>query len=171
MVPPCGSCLSTCVRFPGPVTAPEHRPPQAAAPGAEEAGGTPGLIPPMSRGHTGGFITDAIVELGYATPEQVEQAIAQARTAGKRPEELLLEQGAIDSDQLSRAIAERYGLDHVDLVALPGRHGRGQPDLGRSRPAATRRCRSASSTRARCWSRWPTRPTCSRSTTSRWRPA
>jgi type IV pilus assembly protein PilB len=88
----------------------------AAAPGAEgEAGGTPGLIPPMSRGHTGGFITDAIIELGYATAEQVEQAIAQSRTAGRRPEEILLEQGAINWEQLSRATAERYGLDYVDL--------------------------------------------------------
>ena len=89
---------------------------QAAAPGAEqEAGGTPGLIPPMSRGHTGGFITDAIVELGYATREQVEQAIATSRTAGRRPEEILLDQSVIDSEQLSRATAERYGLDYVDL--------------------------------------------------------
>ncbi|HET9120074.1 MAG TPA: ATPase, T2SS/T4P/T4SS family [Solirubrobacterales bacterium] len=89
---------------------------QAAAPGTEEEpGGTPGLIPPMSRGHTGGFITDALVTLGYATAEQVEQAIAASRTAGRRPEEVLLEQGVINSEQLSRATAERYGLDYVDL--------------------------------------------------------
>ena len=88
---------------------------QAAARGAEEAGGTPGLIAPRSRGHTGGFLTDALVELGYATPDQVEQAIAASRTEGKRPEEVLLEQGAINSEQLSRATAERYGLDYVDL--------------------------------------------------------
>ncbi|HSD24329.1 MAG TPA: ATPase, T2SS/T4P/T4SS family [Solirubrobacterales bacterium] len=69
----------------------------------------------MSRGHTGSFVTDAIVELAYATRDQVEQAIATSRTAGKRPEEILLEQGAIDSEQLSRATAERYGLDYVDL--------------------------------------------------------
>ena len=88
----------------------------AAAPGAEgEAGGTPGLISPISRGHTGGFITDAIVELGYATREQVEQAIAASRTAGRRPEEILSDQRVIDSEQLSRATAERYGLDYVDL--------------------------------------------------------
>jgi type IV pilus assembly protein PilB len=88
----------------------------APAPGAEgEAGGTPGLIPPMRRGHTGGFITDAIVELGYATREQVEQAIATSRTAGRRPEEILLDQSVIDSEQLSRATAERYGLEYVDL--------------------------------------------------------
>src|SRR5262245_10784280 len=89
---------------------------QASAPSAEgEADGTPGLIAPISRGHTGGFITDAIVELGYATREQVEQAIAASRSAGRRPEEVLLEQGVIDSEQLSRATAERYGLDYLDL--------------------------------------------------------
>jgi type IV pilus assembly protein PilB len=88
----------------------------AAAPGVEGEAATPGLIPPMSRGHSGAFITDAIVDLGYATREQVEQAIGQARTAGRRPEELLLEQGTIDSEQLSRATAERYGLDFVDVA-------------------------------------------------------
>jgi type IV pilus assembly protein PilB len=81
---------------------------------AEESG-TPGLIPPVNRGHTGGFITDAIIQLGYASQEQVDQALMQSRTAGKRPEEVLLEQGSIDSEQLSRATAERYGLDFVDL--------------------------------------------------------
>ena len=50
---------------------------------------------------------------------------------------------------------------------LQGRHGGGEPALGAAPPAATRRCRSATSTRRRCWSRWPTRPTSSRSTTSR----
>jgi type IV pilus assembly protein PilB len=74
-----------------------------------------GLIPPTRRGHSGRFVTDAIVELGYASREQVEQAIAQARTAGRSPEALLLEQGAIDTEQLSRATADRYGLDYVDL--------------------------------------------------------
>jgi type IV pilus assembly protein PilB len=90
---------------------------QAAAPADEaEGSGTPGLIPPMRRGHSGGFITDAIVDLGYATREQVDQAITQSRAAGRRPEELLTEQGAIDSEQLSRATAERYGLDYIDLA-------------------------------------------------------
>ena len=36
-------------------------------------------------------------------------------TAGQPPEALLLEQGAITAEQLARAVAERYGLDHVDL--------------------------------------------------------
>jgi type IV pilus assembly protein PilB len=75
-----------------------------------------GLIPPTKRGHSGAFVTDAIVDLGYASRELVDQAIAQSRTAGRSPEQLLIEQGAIDSEQLSRATAERYGLDYVDLA-------------------------------------------------------
>src|SRR6476619_188855 len=77
-----------------------------------------GLIPPSRRGHAGAFVTDAIVDLGYATRDQVEQAIAQSRTAGRSPEAILLEHGAIDSEQLSRATAERYGLDYVDLTVF-----------------------------------------------------
>ena len=35
--------------------------------------------------------------------------------AGTSPERVLLESGALTSDGLARALAERYGLDHVDL--------------------------------------------------------
>jgi len=88
---------------------------RADVPGAEGETGTPGLIAPLNRGRTGGFVTDAVVDLGYATRELVDQAISAARTAGKRPEQVLLEQGAIDAEQLTRATAERYGLDFIDL--------------------------------------------------------
>jgi type IV pilus assembly protein PilB len=82
-----------------------------------EPSGTPGLTPPQSRTRSTGFVTDVIVDLGYVGDERARQAIEEARTAGKPPERLLLEQGAITPDQLSRALAERYGLDHVDLTA------------------------------------------------------
>jgi type IV pilus assembly protein PilB len=88
----------------------------SAAPAMPEEQGTPGLTPPLHRGHSRGFITDVLVELGYASAELVQSAIEAARTAGRTPEALLLEQGAITDDQLSRATAERYGLDHVDLA-------------------------------------------------------
>jgi type IV pilus assembly protein PilB len=88
----------------------------ATAPGEQPAeSGTPGLIPPLRRGHSGAFVTDALIDLGYASREQVEQAIAQSRTAGRSPEQILLEQRVIDQAQLSRSIAERYGLDYLDL--------------------------------------------------------
>ncbi|MGN6200936.1 MAG: GspE/PulE family protein [Solirubrobacterales bacterium] len=83
----------------------------------EEHAGTPGLTPPQTRGRSTGFLTDVLVELGYVAPERAQQAVEEARTAGRRPEQLLQEHGAITADQLSRATAERYGLDHIDLSA------------------------------------------------------
>jgi type IV pilus assembly protein PilB len=82
-----------------------------------DAGGTPGLTAPVSRGRSAGFVTDVLVELGCVSQERVNQAIEAARTAGAPPEALLLTEGAINGAQLSRAVAERYGLDHLDLSA------------------------------------------------------
>src|ERR1044072_5648606 len=80
-----------------------------------DAGGPPGLTPPRVRGRSSGFVTDVLVDLGYVSDDVARQAIEGARTAGRPPERLMVEQGAINADQLSRAVAERYGLDHVDL--------------------------------------------------------
>jgi type IV pilus assembly protein PilB len=60
-------------------------------------------------------IGDVIVDLGFAERDLVESAVDQARATGKATGMMLLESGAIDSSQLARAVAERYGLDHVDL--------------------------------------------------------
>jgi len=82
-----------------------------------DASQTPGLTQPLGRGNSSMFITDVIVELGYASREIVDDAIDKARMAGRSPEVVLLENKALDSEQLSRAMAERYGLRHVDLNA------------------------------------------------------
>jgi len=67
----------------------------AAAPVLEpEQGGTPGLTPPLQRGHSRGFITDVLAELGFASPELVQAAVESARGAGRTPESLLLEGAA-----------------------------------------------------------------------------
>jgi type IV pilus assembly protein PilB len=76
---------------------------------------TTGLTPPSRRGGSGRFLTDVLVELGFCDSERVAKAIEEARTAGTPAEQVLLAQHAITSEQLSRAIAERYGLDHLDL--------------------------------------------------------
>src|SRR5260221_623835 len=89
----------------------------STAPALEPDAGTPGLTPPVARGRSSGFVTDVLVDLGYVIDDVARQAIENARTAGRPPERLLVEQGAITADQLSRAVAERYGLDHVDLSA------------------------------------------------------
>ena len=74
-----------------------------------------GITPPSQRAGAGRRIGDVIVELGFAERDLVEAAVAQARAAGKTTGQMLLESGAIDSRQLARAVAERYGLDYVDL--------------------------------------------------------
>ncbi len=74
-----------------------------------------GVTPPRRRGGSGRFLTDVIVELGFTDRERAQKAIEDARSAGIPPERVLLEARAITSEQLSHAIAERYGLDHLDL--------------------------------------------------------
>ena len=80
--------------------------------------GVPGLTPPSERIRSGAFVTDVIVDLGYADRDRVDAVVAAAREAGRQPERMLLEQGVITADQHSRAVAERYGLDHLDLGAF-----------------------------------------------------
>jgi type IV pilus assembly protein PilB len=77
--------------------------------------GPGGLTAPRRRGGSGRFLTDVIIDLGFADRSQVDEASAAAREAGVPPERVLIERGVIDSQQLSRAVAERYGLDHIDL--------------------------------------------------------
>jgi type IV pilus assembly protein PilB len=74
-----------------------------------------GITPPQVRGGTTRFLSDVIIQLGYAPHETVQAALETARQQGTTPESILLDQGAISQDQLSRAIAARHGLDHIDL--------------------------------------------------------
>jgi type IV pilus assembly protein PilB len=74
-----------------------------------------GVTPPTRQGGSSRFLTDVLVELGYCDEKRVGSAIDEARSSGVPPERLLLEQKAITPEQLARAIAERYGLDHLDL--------------------------------------------------------
>ncbi|HLY51145.1 MAG TPA: ATPase, T2SS/T4P/T4SS family [Solirubrobacteraceae bacterium] len=74
-----------------------------------------GVTPPTRRGGSSRFLTDVLVELGYCDEKRAQAAIDQARSSGVPPERLLLEQHAITPEELARAVAERYGLDHLDL--------------------------------------------------------
>jgi hypothetical protein len=73
-----------------------------------------GITPPSTPGGRPDFLSDVIVELGFADRETVEQAVREART-GTTVSRVLVESGAVTENQLARAMAERYGLDHVDL--------------------------------------------------------
>src|SRR5947207_1008165 len=74
-----------------------------------------GITPATGRAHTSRFLTDVILELGFASREAVQAALETARQQGATPESILLDQGAVSQDELSRAIAVRHGLDHLDL--------------------------------------------------------
>ncbi len=79
----------------------------------------PGVTSPSRRGSSGRFLTDVIVDMGLAQRERVDSAIESSRNEGITPERVLLASGAITSDGLARALAERYGLDHLDLDVFP----------------------------------------------------
>ncbi|HEY8866651.1 MAG TPA: ATPase, T2SS/T4P/T4SS family, partial [Solirubrobacteraceae bacterium] len=81
----------------------------------QEAAGSNGVTQPTRRGGSGRFLTDVIVEMGFVDRERVDAAIEAARSSGHTPEHTLQEQGLLKPDQLARAVAERYGLDHFDL--------------------------------------------------------
>jgi len=96
----------------GAVEAPGEDPPPGAA---EEDGGWQGITRPSRRGSSPRFLTDVIVDMGLASRKQVEDALEASRTTGTTPERVLLENGSLTQDGLARALAERYGLDHLDL--------------------------------------------------------
>jgi type IV pilus assembly protein PilB len=77
-----------------------------------------GITRPSRRGSSSRFLTDVIVDMGLASRGQVEEAIESSRGLGTTPERVLLDAGALTHDGLSRALAERYGLDHLDLGAF-----------------------------------------------------
>lgn len=74
-----------------------------------------GLFPPSRRGRSSRAIGDVIVDLGFAAREDVERAIATARQRGEMTGQILVESGLMRPDQLARALAERFGVDYVDL--------------------------------------------------------
>ncbi len=61
------------------------------------------------------MIGEVIVDLGYADRETVEHAVAAARAEGRPTGQVLVEMGVLRHDQLARAVAERFGLDYIDL--------------------------------------------------------
>jgi type IV pilus assembly protein PilB len=74
-----------------------------------------GVTSPSRRGGSGRVLTDVIVDLGFVEREAMDGAIEMARSAGSAAERVLVSTGAITEDQLARAVAERFGLDHLDL--------------------------------------------------------
>ncbi len=93
-------------------SAPPDQPPTPLDEGEE---GWKGITRPSKRGSSPRFLTDVIVEMGLASKRQVDDAVETSRNSGAAPERILIDQGALTNDGLARALAERYGLDHLDL--------------------------------------------------------
>ena len=136
------------------------------APRRPGRGGDTGLYPPKNPGRSTRMIGEVVVDLGFADGEAVEDAVAAARAQGRPTGLVLVERGILRHDQLARVVAERFGLDFVDLSVY-------DLDMGavnlisveaakryQAVPVGYRRGQLAA-----CW-RWPTPPTSSRSTTS-----
>ena len=64
-------------------------------------------------------IGDIIADHEFASREAVERAVVEARETGRTTGQTLLESGVVTPDQLARAVAERYGVEHVDLNNYP----------------------------------------------------
>jgi MshEN domain len=92
---------------------------EIAGPGSGPPLSAPGVTPPSLSGAGRRFLSDILVELGFVDEAQAEQAVEAARHPGQTPEKVLIESGTITEDQLARALAERYGLDYIDLKEFP----------------------------------------------------
>jgi type IV pilus assembly protein PilB len=94
-----------------------------------------GITTPSRRGGSGRVLTDVIVDLGFVEREAMDEAVAMAHSAGSAAERVLLSTGALSEAELARAVAERFGLDHLDLRAY-----RVDPDAAKLvTPAAIKR--------------------------------
>jgi type IV pilus assembly protein PilB len=74
-----------------------------------------GLVPPTKRTGVKRRIGDVIVQLGFAERDMVEQVVERGRREGLPLGQALLDAGIVNSAQLAQALAERNGLDYVDL--------------------------------------------------------
>ena len=94
-----------------------------------------GVTVPSRRGGSGRGLTDVIVELGYVERGEMDAAIERASASGVRPERLLVADSLLSGDELARAVAERFGLDYLDLETY-----RVDPDAAKLvTPAAVKR--------------------------------
>jgi type IV pilus assembly protein PilB len=75
----------------------------------------PGLIPPTKNTGVKRRIGDVIVLLGFAERDMVERVVELGRRDGMPLGQALIDAGIVNSAQLAQALAERNGLDYVDL--------------------------------------------------------
>ena len=74
--------------------------------------GDPARFKPRER------LGDIVVTLGFCDREAVEAAVGVAAASGELLGQVLLERGAITTDQLAIAMAKRFGLEHRALADI-----------------------------------------------------
>jgi type IV pilus assembly protein PilB len=84
---------------------------------------TPGITPASGNSDPRRRLGDVIVDLGYADRELVEQVMAQEAESNRPMGELLVASGTVSATELAHALAERNGLDFVDLNQFNVDHG------------------------------------------------
>ncbi len=94
---------------------PEEERPMPLSERREAVRSSKGVYPARNSGRSSRMIGEVVVDLGFADRDTVEQAVLLAREQGKPTGEMLVEQGVLRHDQLARVVAERFGLDYVDL--------------------------------------------------------
>jgi len=70
------------------------------------------------RPRPGRLLGDVIVEMGLVNRAEVEGAVLAARESGQPMGQVLLDRAQLTSDQLARAVAERFGLEHFDISSF-----------------------------------------------------
>ena len=94
------------------------QPDLSVAPPTHATGEMPlGIVPPTQRERSRRMIGEIVVDLGLADRLEVEAAVAEARASNTATGSVLVERGTLTPDQLARVIAERFGVDYVDLSA------------------------------------------------------
>ncbi|TMM19528.1 MAG: type II secretion system protein GspE [Actinobacteria bacterium] len=94
--------------------APPRTSPARQSPG-ESPSERPGLHPPRRAGRSTRLIGQVVVDLGLADADTVDDAVKAARDQGRPTGQVLVERGVLSPEQLARVVAERFGLDYVDL--------------------------------------------------------
>jgi type IV pilus assembly protein PilB len=62
---------------------------------------------------------DILKEMGLATEEQIESAISRQKETRKRLGQLLVEDGVVTHLDLTKALAQKFGVSFLDLTATP----------------------------------------------------
>src|SRR4051794_15351296 len=106
-----------------------------APPSAKRPKKGTGVTTPSRRGGSGRSLADVLVDLDFLSRGEMDEAIDRANGNGSSAERLLLSDRIITETQLARGIAERFGLDHIDLSVY-----RVDPDAAKLvTPAAVKR--------------------------------